>query len=282
MTELLNLEKENKVKLEVVGMKTSQFNRNISISKNGIFSIKENCDGLWSSNRGIHIECGSPYVIDTLLTSMQCLNKSCPCRISEQLYRFAQENGITELTRDIIVEFIKEWGIENPLDIFKYKFEDDGVLVSSLDEEESKEISRKLSADFGLDTIANVILCTRNKTMLSKFMEGFESFTGMYAYLDKQGLLGVFQKVCGVDLDKNTTDLYEVIMKYEDNDRLKEVCQLVSEENSEALYETLKNSGKSVLKDAFINSIDHIELAVVSLYKDLVRNRELLLESEDD
>lgn len=263
-------------------MKTSQFNRTASISKNGIFSIKENCDGLWSSDRGIHIECGSPYTIDTLLTSMQCSNKNCPCRVSEQLYRFAQENSITELTRDVIVEFIKEWDIENPLDIFKYKFEDDGVLVSSLDEEASKEISRKLSADFGLDTIANVVLCTKNKIILSKFMEGFESFTEMYACLDKQGLLGVFQKVCGVDLDKSTTDLYEVIMKYEDNDRLKEVCQLVSEENSEALYETLKNSGKSVLKDAFINSIDHIELAVVSLYKDLVRNRELLLESEED
>lgn len=262
-------------------METSQFNENSSIGKNGVLRLQETCEGLWNKDKSIHIQCGSPIVIDKLLENMKCSNDRCPCRIHDQIYAFTRKNNIYEITSNMIVEFIDEWGIENPLEIFEYDFESDGLFIPSSDEEESALIEEKLQRDYSLDEVADIVLSTKNKILLKKLLDNFDSFESLYAYLDKEGILGMMQKIQGFDISTKIDEMYKAIMEFDERELMK-VCKLVSEDNSDALFETLKKDGKEVLKDAIINSIETVDLTIVGLFKDLIENRDLLLEYEKE
>lgn len=275
--ELYVPEGEDNKNHEVFYMKTSQFNETTSIGKNGVLTLQETCEGLWNKDKTIHIQCGSPIVVDTLLENMECPNIACPCKIHSQLYRFVKQKNIIEVTSNMIVEFIDEWGIENPLSIFEYSYEEDGLFISSSDKEESMLIEEKLKREYRLDEIADIVLNTKNKILLRKLLDNFDDFESLYEYLDKEGVLGIVQKVQGFEISSRISDMYEAIMRF-DEQELRKVCKLVSEDNSDALYETLRESGEGVLKDAITNSIEVLDLAMVSLFKELMKYREMLLE----
>lgn len=260
-------------------METSQFNKTTSIGQKGIMKLQETCEGLWDKQKNTHIRCGSPYVIDKLLENLRCSNPYCPCKVHSQIYTFARRNEIQELTYNTVVSIIDEWGIKNPLDILTYNYGEYGILCKGMSEEECLSIEKQLDIDLGLDEIADIVISTKNKKLLAKFTDSFSSFTELYDYLDTEGILGMIQKVQGFDISERITEMYKSVMAFNE-DELKKVCKLVSEDNFEALYETLKNSGEGVLKDAIINSIETVDTSIVQLYRDFIENKELLLEYE--
>lgn len=258
-------------------MKTKDFNYGTFLGTNDIVRLPERCDGLWNRSMTTHIECGFEYEIDNLLGVMKCTNKNCPCRIHSQIYGWARRNSITELTHNELVNFLDSWSCTSPYDIFCYRFDTMGVFSDSTDEETSKVIEGRLRQEFDIVDIANIVIGTPNIDTLRSILSGYTLFSDFYEELDKGGLLWLYERGTGFDLESKVEDLYEKIVVNQDDEKVRSVCKLVAEKNSDALYKTLKESGVEVLRDAMLNHIESVDLSIITLYEKFLTYREDLL-----
>lgn len=258
-------------------LQTKEFNSNTFLGENGIISLPERCSGLWNKSKTKHIECGHEYVIDDMLGVMKCSNKECPCRIHSQIYNWARRNSIVELTYNELVNFLGSWSCTSPFDIFYYSYEKFGAFSENTSEEMSRAIEEKLRKEFDIVSIANIVINTPNIETLKSILQGYTLFSDFYEDLDKGGLLWLYERGTGFDLEGKVEDLYEKIVINQDDEKVKGVCKLVAEKNADALYQTLKESGVEVLRDAMLNHIESVDLAIVMLYERFLTCREELL-----
>lgn len=258
-------------------MFTSEFNSDTFLGENGIVLLPEKCDGLWNKNKTKHIECGHKLEIDDMLNTMNCTNKGCPCRIHNQIYKWARRNSIVELTYNEIFNFLDSWSCSSPYDVFCYSFEKFGNFSENTSEEASRVIEYKLHEEYSIEEIANIVIDTQNLETLKSVLWGYTTFTDFYEDLDEGGLLWFYERATDFDLDTEVKDLYEKIVIKQDDTKVKSICKLVAERNAEALYQTLKESGADVLKDAMVNRIESVDLAIVLLYEKFLTNKEELI-----
>lgn len=90
--------------------------------------------------------CSSPMEISEALTGMHCSNPKCPTKVANRLVAMASMLGVKDLGAARANTFVTTMGISNPLLIFAYEPEEDGVMGQGISMETSQKIVNQFIA----------------------------------------------------------------------------------------------------------------------------------------
>ena len=181
--------------------------------------LDTHCIGIQTTTA--RIPCNYKIGINESLGSMYCTNPKCPCKLLDNIEYIVKVLNLQFIRRNDIAEFIRDFGITSPLQIFAYEY-NDGVFSERLGKDYSEEIEETVKKK------CNMSLGDYISLLKIPELEGFEYVvTENYNFLET-----FFEKLLegnGVIFIQEKLDNYYRITK--ERNSLKEAEKILNEIN---------------------------------------------------
>lgn len=191
--------------------------------------VEDFCVGRGSSLPGVFLECiprfcgepncGYPMEVSEVLTQLRCSNPRCPAKVVQRLLAMAKSLGVKGFGKEQVDQFVNKFGITNPLFIFGYEPETDGVLGAGVSMEVSKDIARQF-ADRNRFTVAEYVQVANLPFIQASAQHIFGEYASLVdAYSDiEAGSVGYIQKKLGVSVEGGLSvralKVYDSLMQF--------------------------------------------------------------------
>ena len=164
-------------------------------------------------------ECEFPMQMTEALTQLSCSNPKCSVKVTQRLLAIANHIGVKDLGESKAEKFIKGFGIDNPLAIFAYEPEEDGVLGESVSLEVSKHIADQFQAKkrFTLSEYVRMANIPFIQTSASVIFGDYDDLEEAYKAIESGGVDYIANKIGVAKEDTisiRATKIYDSLMTF--------------------------------------------------------------------
>lgn len=135
-------------------------------------------------------ECGMPMEMSEALTGLHCSNPKCPDKVAQRLVAMANKLGVKDLGDARAIDFIRKFGIDNPLLIFSYEPDTDGTITDRTNIEISNRIANafKERNKFTLAEYIKIANLPFIQESASAVFDGFDDLEEAYKAIETGGV----------------------------------------------------------------------------------------------
>lgn len=135
-------------------------------------------------------ECDMPMEISEALTGLHCSNPRCPDKVAQRLVAIANKLGVKDLGDARAIDFIRKFGIDNPLLIFSYDPNEDGQMTERTNIDISNRIASafKERNKFTLTEYIKIANLPFIQESASSVFEGYDDLESAYKAIESGGV----------------------------------------------------------------------------------------------
>lgn len=135
-------------------------------------------------------ECGMPMEMSETLTGLHCSSPKCPDKVAQRLVAIANKLGVKDLGDARAIDFVRKFGVDNPLLIFCYEPEEDGTMTDRTNMEISKRIAGSFKArnKFTLSEYVKIANLPYIQESATAVFDGFDDLAEAYQAIESGGV----------------------------------------------------------------------------------------------
>lgn len=161
--------------------------------------------------------CGFPTEMLDTLTHLHCSNPRCPAKIEQRIISICSTLGVKDFGEARVRAFIRAWGVTNPLILFAYEPDEDGLLADNMNMDMCKRIYAQINAkrNFTLSEYVRIANLPNVQTSSNSIFDNFDDLGEAYRAIESGGIPYI-QKCLGVGEGASIRALkvYESLMTY--------------------------------------------------------------------
>lgn len=169
-------------------------------------------------------ECGMLMEMSETLTNLHCSNPRCPDKVAQRLIAIANKLGVKDLGEARAINFIRKFGITNPLHIFSYEPSEDGTITDNTNEEISERIANQFKSrnKFTLAEYVKIANLPYIQESASAVFDGFDDLKDAYDAIEKGGVEYIRDKLNikskgTEDISIRALKVYDSLMTFKDD-----------------------------------------------------------------
>lgn len=142
-------------------------------------------------------DCNYPMEMSEALTQLHCSNHRCKSKVTQRLVAMANALGVKDMGESRARKFIDHFGITNPLIIFTYEPDGDGVMGDGVSIETSKKIADQFNAkkSFTLVEYVKIAQLPYIQGSASQIFGSYDDLELAYADIEKGGIDFIAEKL---------------------------------------------------------------------------------------
>lgn len=170
-------------------------NRRDDIPDEFYLSLPLDCD---------EVGCNHPIEISEVLTRVHCSNPKCPSKIIKRIGAMMNLMGVKDFGEARVRKFVETYGVNNPLAIFAYEPEVDGVLGNGISLDLSLHIASQVQErnNFTLSEYIRVANLPGVQTSALSLFGEYDSLYDAYDRIESGGVSYVMSKLSIAESDE--------------------------------------------------------------------------------
>ena len=163
-------------------------------------------------------DCGAPMEMSEALTQLHCSNPKCPSKVVQRMVAMAADLGVKDLGEARATKLVSEFGLDNPLLLFSYEPDKDGV-PEGMSFDVANGIVSQLNAKRRM-TLAEYVKLAHLpfiQTSSQALFGGYDTLDEAYAALEEGGLGYVCRKLdisADSDVSVRAARVYETLKMF--------------------------------------------------------------------